>query len=150
VILYFRPEVLDADLARLRGLGYSIETIDCRGIDDFRLQLTRSLKFKDQFGYEPWTGNLNALNDALRYLDVPRDSGLAFCFHRYDLLKAANAEFADGVLDLFELNSRDHLLVGCRLIAMVQSDDSAIRVSPLGARSASWNRHEWPNSSRGL
>ena len=94
------------------------------------------LKFKEQFGYDEWTGNLDALNDAFRCLDTDPETGLVLCFLRYDLLKAENPQLADGVLDMIERNSRDHLLFGRRLLALVQSDDPRIQFHPLGARAA--------------
>jgi hypothetical protein len=94
------------------------------------------------------TGNLDALNDALRYLEVDPQSGLVFCFVRYDLLRTASPELADGVLDMIERNSRDYLLYGRRLLALLQSDDPTIQFHPLGGRSATWNRREWLNKDR--
>ncbi len=98
-------------------------------------------------GYDEWTGNLDALNDAF---GMDFDGGLVLCFLRYDLLNAAKPEFAQGVLDIIESNSRDHLLLGRRLLALVQSDDPRIRFEPLGARAAHWNRREWFDKNRGL
>ena len=147
VTLYFQTAILERDLAWLREHGYQIETIDCRALAEFQHQMSRVLKFKEQFGYDEWTGNLNALNDAFG-LDF--EGGLVLCFVRYDLLKAAKPDFAQGILDIIESNSRDHLLFGRRLLALVQSDDPSIQFGPLGARTAGWNRREWLKKNRGL
>ena len=133
VTLYFQTGILEEDLAWLREHDYRIETIDCRDLAGFRHQMSRVLKFKEQFGYDEWTGNLNALNDAFG-LDF--EGGLVLCFIRYDVLKAASPDLAQGVLDILESNSRDHLLFGRRLLALVQSDDPRIHFEPLGARAA--------------
>ena len=147
VTLYFQTAILEEDVAWLRVHGYQIETIDCRDVAGFQCQISRVLKFKEQFGYDEWTGNLNALNDAF---GIDFEGGLVLCFLRYDLLKAAKPEFAQGVLDILESNSRDHLLFGRRLLALVQSNDPKIQFEPLGARAAGWNRREWLNENRGL
>jgi hypothetical protein len=149
ITLYFQMAILEADLAWLRTHGYHIETIDCQDLAAFRRQMSLALRFKEQFGYDAWTGNLDALNDAFS-LEIAPETGLVFCFLRYDLLKAASPELAEGVLDIIEWNSRDHLLLGRRLLALVQSDDPRIQFGPLGARSANWNEREWLNKNRGL
>jgi hypothetical protein len=150
VALYFRMATLEEDLAWLRNHGYHIETIDCRDLTVFCRQTSLVLKFQEQFGYNEWMGNLNALNDAFRYLDIGPESGLVLSFLRYDLLKSANPHLAQGVLDIIESSSRDHLLFGRRLLALVQSDDPRIQFEPLGARAANWNRREWLNKDRGF
>jgi len=150
VTLYFQMAILEQDLAWLRGHGYRIETIDCNDCTTFFRQMSLALKFKEQFGYEDWSGNLDALNDAFGSLECDADAGLVFCFHRYDLLKASDAYLAHTVLDIIESNSRDHLLFGQRLLALVQSDDPTIQFDSLGARAANWNRQEWLDKNRGL
>ena len=52
--------------------------IDCRDLAGFQLQMSL-IKFKEQFGYDEWSGNLNALNDAFR-IEFPGRIG--FCFIR--------------------------------------------------------------------
>ncbi len=150
VTLYFQTAILDGDLAWLRDRGYQVQTIDCHDLAGFYHQVSLALKFKDQFGYDEWTGNLDALNDALRYLEVDPKSGLVLCFLRYDLLRTASPELAEGVLDMIERKSRDYLLFGRRLLALVQSDDPRIQFHPLGARAANWNRREWLDKDRSL
>jgi RNAse (barnase) inhibitor barstar len=148
VTLYFQSAILEGDLAWLRDHGYRIETIDCHDLTAFYRQVSLALNFKEQFGYDGWTGNLDALNDALRHPEVDPQSGLIFCFLRYDLIRTASPELADGVLDMIERNSRDYLLYGRRLLALVQSDDPRIQFHSLGARSANWSRREWFNKDR--
>jgi hypothetical protein len=150
VTLYFQMAILEEDQAWLCHHGYHIETIDCRDLGAFCRQVSLVLKFKEQFGYDEWTGNLDALNDAFQYLDIDPESGLVLSFLRYDLLKSANHHIAQGFLEIVESSSRDHLLFGRRLLALVQSDDPRIRFEPFGARAANWNRREWLNKDRGL
>jgi hypothetical protein len=148
VTLYHQTVILDQDLTWLREHGYEVETVDCRNLRDFKHQMSVALRFKEQFGYNEWTGNLNALNDAFR--EPTAESGFAICFLRYDLLAAADPAFAEAILDIVEQNSRNHLLDGRRLMALVQSDDPRIRFDRLGARPAHWNRAEWLDKNRGL
>ncbi len=150
VTLYFRTAILEGDLAWLGDHSYRIQTIDCDDLAAFYRQVSHVLKFKEQFGYGEWMGNLDALNDALRHLEIDPGSGVVLCFLRYDLLRTASPELAEGVLDVIEWNSRDYLLLGRRLLALVQSDDPRIQFHPLGARAAGWNRREWLNKDRGL
>jgi len=150
VTLYFQTANLEGDAAWLREDGYQVQTIDCRDLAGFQHQMSRALRWKEQFGYEEWTGNLDALNDAFRYLEIDSDGGLVLCFLRYDLLKAASPDLAQGLLDIIEWHSRDYLLLVRRLLALVQSDDPRIQFQPLGARRAEWNRREWLNKTRGL
>jgi hypothetical protein len=149
VTLYFQTAILEEDLVWLREHGYQIESIDCRDLAEFQHQMSRVLGFKEQFGYDEWTGNLDALNDAF-CLEIDPEGGLVLCFRRYDLLKAASPDLAQGVLDIIESNSRNQLLFGRRLLALVQSDDPRIHFGPLGTRAAGWNRREWLNKNRGL
>jgi hypothetical protein len=150
VTLYYQTAILDQDLVWLRDNGYQVETIDCRELPEFKRLMSVALKFKAQFGYDEWNGNLDALNDAFRELEANSESGFAICFLRYDLLTASEPLFAEAILDIIERNSRDHLLLGRRFLALVQSDDPRIRFNPLGARQAQWNRREWLNKNRGL
>ena len=150
VTLYWRRELFDRDVSWLRDHGYTAHLVNCAEIAEFHAQMTRIFRFKEKYGYEPWTGNLDALNDAFRDLDFGRHAGIAFCFSRIDLLTAANRHTAQGMLSLIELHSRDCLLLGDRLIALAQSDDATIRFDPIGARFAKWNREEWLNANRGV
>jgi hypothetical protein len=150
VTLYFQTDILEGDLAWLGERGYRIQTIDCQELPAFYRQVSITFQFKENFGYDDWTGNLDALNDAFRCLDIDSEAGLVLCFLRYDLLKAANPHVAQGVLDIIEWHSRDYLLFGRRLLALVQSDDPRIQFGPLGARPAQWNRREWFDKNRGL
>ena len=150
VTLYLKEAILEQDLAWLKTKQYEIETIDCHDLTLFYQQMSLALRFKEQFGYDHWTGNLNALNDALSTRDISPNSGLVLCFRRYDLLASTNPEIAAAVLDFMERNSRDQLLVGRRMIVLVQSSNPSMRYDALGARPANWNRKEWLVKDRTL
>jgi len=150
VTLFYRTDLFDDAIEWLRAHAYVVHVIDASTINSFTDEMTVALRFQEQFGFSPWNGNLNALNDAFRYLSGGETTGVVFCFKEYDRLATADGHFAHAVLDILESNSRDHALLGQRLFALVQSDDPAIEFHGLGARSASWNNKEWLLGSRGL
>jgi hypothetical protein len=67
VTLYFQPAILKADLTWLREKGYAVQTIDSHDLAGFQQQMSLAIQFKQQFGYDEWSGNLNALNDAYAF-----------------------------------------------------------------------------------
>jgi len=148
--LYHRRDLFEEVAAWLKAQGYRVFRIDASSEEDFIAQMSQALRFLENFGYEPWTGNLDALNDAFRYLDFEGVEGIAFCFDRFDSLARKNPRFARTILDILESQSRDCLLEGRRLLALVQSDDPEISFDALGARSATWNQAEWMRCERGL
>jgi hypothetical protein len=103
-----------------------------------------------QFGYGPWNGNLNALNDGFRgypFADAGRSALVLEGFHG---LVAMDGDFAHQVLDIIERQARNHLLLGKILICLVQTDDNRYNCAAIGCRSANWNPREWLNADRGL
>jgi hypothetical protein len=108
------------------------------------------LRWKEQFGYEPWTGNLNALNDGMRDYPFGPSGRSALVLVGFHHLVAKSEELAQAVLDIFESAARNHLLLGKLLIALVQTDDPHYFCSGLGCRSANWNPREWLEAKRGL
>lgn len=52
----------------MTGLDYEIWEVSCGAqVPSFESQMSSALKWQEQFGYDPWTGNLDALNDGMRY-----------------------------------------------------------------------------------
>lgn len=147
---FFSPAPFQRTIAELAKAGYRAHMIDADDATVFRAQMTRALRFKENFGYEPWTGNLDALNDAFRSVDFAGVAGVAFAFTRFDLLLAAEPRLAEGVVDVLESASREHLVAGSCLIGLVQSDDPRLELPPCGARPPTWNEEEWPNKARGV
>jgi hypothetical protein len=143
--LYLRREVLEGDVAALRGLGYRIDDFDGRAWtteDAAHGDLARVLAFPDYYGR-----NLDALNDCLSDLDVQRR---VFVLSRFDVVASAMPAFAHGVLDVIANRSRIGMIFGYRLIMLVQSNDPRLVLAPVGAATVGWNRREWMNASRGL
>jgi hypothetical protein len=148
--LYFRREGFDTAVEQLRVAGYRIHVIDATDPERFCEQMTRALRFKENFGYEPWTGNLDALVDAFREVFSEEDcpKGAVFAFVGFDRYLARDKRAANIVLDTLEYQSRDCLLHGLGLIGLVQSDDPSMILEPTGGRTPQWNRAEWLDSAR--
>ena len=148
VTLYFRPQVLAADVEWLKDHGYRVDSFNCSasiGESEMHGELSSRLEFPGYYGR-----NLNALNDCISDLEVPDEGGRVLVFNKYDSFAATLPHVALSVLDIMEDNSRQLLLFGKRLIILVQSDDPAISFERVGGRAVMWNSGESLNSSRGL
>jgi len=150
VNLFWRREYLEEAIESLRPLGYRIERIDCSDLERFRADVSRAFHFQESFGYSDWTGNLNALHDAMRSVFDAGGSMVAVAMTGFDTLYRTDQTTAECFADSFDKNARDHLLFGCRLIALIQTDDPRLELRNLGCRSANWNRREMMYKSRGL
>jgi hypothetical protein len=148
VSLYRARSVLNDDIRWLSERSYAVAQVDCRlwrSEKDVLHSLAVALEFPEYFGH-----NLNALSDCLGDLAIPPQGGRAVVFSRYDLVPKKLSGFAWRVLDIFARKSRIHLLYGRRLVMLVQSDDPALTVEPVGACAVGWNPAEWLSSARGL
>ena len=148
VTLYFRPQVLAADVAWLKDHGYRVDSFDCSvwaGKSEMHEALSSQLEFPGYYG-----GNLDALNDCIGDIEIPDEGGRVLVFKRYDSFAAKLPDVAWSVLDIIDNNSRRLLLFGKRLITLVQSDDPAISFERVGSNPVMWNINEWLNKSRGL
>lgn len=145
--LYFRPEILAEDIEELKKLDYQIDEFDCttwESIDEMHNQIAEKLNFPDYYGR-----NLDALNDCLSDIEIPKESGKILVFHRFDSFTLKEPNTAWHLLDIISHNSWLWLLWGQRFISLVQSDNPKIHFDNLGSRPAMWNRKEWLDSSRG-
>lgn len=148
VSLYFRPQLLAADIEWLKKHDYRVDTFDCSlwlGESEMHEALSCDLEFPDYYGR-----TLTALNDCISDIQVPEEGGRVLVFNRYDSFAARVPDVAWSVLDIMEFCSRRFLLFGRRLIMLVQSDDPNISFELVGGRSVIWNPREWLRSSRGL
>ena len=151
VNLFWCPEVLDEARAALRLLDYEVAEISCQsGWSDFATQMSSVLRWQDQFGYAPWTGNLDAFNDGLRGYPFAGSNRAVIILRGFNALVEEDPEQSRGLLDVLEASARDHLLWSRTLIVLVQTDDNRFESGPTGARAAQWNEREWLNANRGL
>jgi len=148
VTLFWRRARLNEAMRALDGLGYRLVEADCETVHGFCLALGTGLDWVGQFGYQPWNGNLDALNDGLRGDIFSPTGGLAICLTGFHQLVAADRDFALKVLDVMEGGARDRLVEGKRLAVLVQTDDARFETPSLGGRPATWNEAEWLNASR--
>jgi hypothetical protein len=135
VNLFSRHENYAAAVAALHGLGYRM-LIFARGPEHFIDEISAELKWREQFGYEPWSGNLDAFNDALRGEPFDTVDDSAICIENFQVLAGDDEAFARGLLDIIEQQSRYYLLFGKRLIALVHTQDKGFRCEGLGGRTA--------------
>jgi RNAse (barnase) inhibitor barstar len=147
ITLYFKRAFLEEDVAWLVERGYEINRLDCgewQEAGGALADLARVLRFPDYFG-----GNLDALNDCFGDLSVPDGSGRAIVLEHFDVARARLGSFCSALLDILASQSRTHLLLGRRLMGLVQSDDPHISLAPVGATPVEWNRREWLDKARG-
>jgi len=75
--LFYKPEVLQEAISWFQERQYAVSVLDAatwRRTEDFHKDVARSLNFPEYYGR-----NLNALNDLLRYVEVPVYSGREQC-----------------------------------------------------------------------
>ena len=142
--LFHRRDIFQSTLAQLITEGYRGHLIDADDRAVFYAQMSRALRFYEQFGYQHWTGNLDALNDAYRALEA---RAVVHAFTRFDVLHKSEPDFAEALLQVIADASQDHLRDGIRLIALVQTDDANFE-SQLSH--VVWNERELRPEARGL
>jgi hypothetical protein len=150
VTLFWRQELFDATILELETLGYNIMQFKFETSEQFQNELSTALKWEDQFGYHPWTGNLDALNDGMYSEAAGQAKDNAICINDFDVAVRENAHWASEVLDVFAVHSRNYLLFGRRLICLVRTNDPKYECKPLGGRPPFWTDAEWSNRARGL
>lgn len=151
VNLFWRLEILDDAQRALRLLDYDIAEIACHsGWSDFAPQMSSVLRWEDQFGYTPWTGNMDAFNDGLRGYPFGPSSRSAVIMRGFDKLVEEDPDGSRILLDILETSARDHLLWSRLLVVLIQTNDNRYDCGPIGARSAQWNTREWRDSDRSL
>ena len=152
VVLFWGEAVLDECVNELKLRKYSVRIMEAQGLSIAALmdEFARLLDFPDYFGK-----NLDALNDCLYGVahgaygwDAGCDTGLVLVLRHYDSFTAANPKEAQIIADIFATNSREALLLGNRLIALLQVDDADFALAPAGATVVHWNDNEWFDLSR--
>ena len=148
VTLYHKGSLLAHDISLLQQFGYRVYTLDAalwQSPADFHAAAKREFGFPDHY-----VANLASWIDCLGELDVPHEGGVVMQFRHFDAFTRADPQFAHILLDSIESVSRRFLLLGQRLLALVQSDDPRIRFERIGAVPVNWNPREWLDADRGL
>ena len=140
ITMYHHAAFLKEDINQLRKDGYLINTIDCSKVVN-KIDLLQ--QFEHELDFPDWWGrNLDALNDLIGDIYVPRDTGRVIVLNRIDHLFVYAPDLTWHILDILEHNSRSFLLFGKRLITLVQSDVPDVIVKAVGANPVSLSRKD--------
>jgi hypothetical protein len=153
VTMFWRSSLLDQTIEWLRSHAYEVVEFDAASwasaaemLDD----VAAGLEFPDYFGR-----NLDALNDCMR--DVASGdygwhadaTGLVIVLRAFDAFTSADHS-RQILLDIFADQARCAILIGNRIICLVQSNDPHLSFDPVGAMPVTWDDAEWLNSKRCL
>ena len=154
VTMFWRSSLLEETVGWLRSHAYDVVELDASSwasdadmYDDVAL----GLNFPDYFGR-----NLDALNDCMRdvasgdYGWRPDATGLVIVLRAFDTFATVDRKTAQTMLDILADRARCAILIGHRIICLVQSNDPQLTFDPVGAMPVLWNDAEWLNSKRGL
>jgi RNAse (barnase) inhibitor barstar len=154
VTMFWRPSLLDETVDWLRSRAYHAVEFDAgpwASDADMYDDVALGLNFPDYFGR-----NLDALNDCMRDVasgDYGWDTdatGLVIVLRAFDAFAAVDRRTAQIMLDIFADQARGAILIGRRIICLVQSNDPQLAFDPVGAMPVMWNDAEWLSSKRGL
>ncbi|MCW2756758.1 MAG: hypothetical protein JWO46_504 [Nocardioidaceae bacterium] len=154
VTMFWRPSRLDETVDRLRSHAYDVVEFDAgcwASTDDMFTDIADGLDFPDYFGR-----NLNALDDCMSevasgdYGWRGEATGLVIVLRAFDAFATVDRESAQSMLDIFADKARCAILIGNRIICLVQSNDPQLAFEPVGATPVMWNDAEWLSSKRGL
>jgi hypothetical protein len=148
VTLYWRMELFEMAVNSLAQLRYRVLRLRFNEPQQFMGDVSKALKWQQQFGRQLWMGNLDALNDAFRSEPFESADDSAFCIENFQAAVEYDPKWSTAMLDVIECTSRDYLLFGKRLLALIQTRDATYRCEGIGATSAHWNKEEASNSAR--
>lgn len=135
--LYSRPEFLLIDIGWFRKERYRVMEFDCSSwAEDQAMhdELKLKLRFPDTYA-----SNFSALKENLKEISIT-GKGMVLVLHHFDTVENETAQI---LLDILAKASQWHLLLGERLLTLLQVDDAQITYEPVGARAVAWNPHEW-------
>jgi hypothetical protein len=122
-------------LSRLRDLGYGIAEV--RG--DHHTTVLADLLAQVSMRYCGCSvENLDALRDALRYIDFAAVTGWALVVRDFDVLYDADPRWAHEVADVVAQVSYEHLLRGNRLLALLHAEGRELKLGRLGGHEPCW------------
>ncbi|MHA6247066.1 barstar family protein [Pontibacter sp. CAU 1760] len=135
--LYSRQEFLVRDMLWFRQERYRVLEFDCttwKNEATLHMDLKQKLRFPERH-----SSNFDALHDSLKEISIT-GKGMVLVLHHLD---AVHSETSQKLLNTLVVASQWHLLLGERLLTLVQVDDSEKTFEPVGARPVNWNPHEW-------
>jgi hypothetical protein len=140
VTLYRSREVLAEHLSWLRKHEYEVQEFETTAWifeGDFHDAVAPALAFPSWYGR-----NLAAFSDCLCAAKVPEAGGLVLAFLSFHGMCHRQPELSWHILDIIAIWSRYFLLTGRRLMALVQTDDPALAIRPIGAQPVRLNHEE--------
>ncbi|WP_161890275.1 barstar family protein [Pontibacter russatus] len=140
--LYHRQEFLQLDVMWFRKERYRVIEFDCAKWETDQAmhdELKQKLRFKDTY-----KSDFGSLKESLKDIDIT-GKGTVLLLHHFD---AVDKETAQILLDILARASQWHLLLGERLLTLLQVEDPEVIYEPVGARQVEWNPHEWLDSTR--
>jgi len=155
VTMFWQSSLLDDSIDSLRSLAYRVVEFDAGAWSsdaDMYEDVASQLGFPEDFGR-----NLDALNDCMsdvvsgRYgWDAATDTGLVLALRAFDAFAERDRRTAQTMLDIVATRARSAILIGHRIICLVQSNDPRLAFEPVGATPVGWNDAEWLDTKRGL
>lgn len=149
VTLFHKKDLLDRAVKWLIENGYEIITFDCskwQNIENFYKDFSEKLDFPKDYPAH----NLDSLNDWMYDIEF-NGSGKVLAFQNFELmLKGEFLKVAMHLLDILEKQSRENLLLGKRLLTLLQSNDAGVNIFDFGGTFAKWNRDEWLYKNRNI
>lgn len=142
---YYKNAILDEDVSWFIENRFDVYDINVKKWNkkNFRTEIKSKLKFPDYYGE-----NLNAFRDCLGDMRNPKYKGVLIVFREYDEFLNSENNLAITVLDIIAEESRNWLVEGHKLIALIQSNDAHLDLPKLGGTSPAWNSGEWFNDDR--
>ena len=145
---------LEDTLGWLRTRGYRI--IELRS-DAWRSEADMHSAFEQLLSFPSYYGrNLDALDECLadfalyEFGSDLQATGTVLVLSKYDSFVRLQPETAYLVVDAIASASRQALLIGHRMLCLVQTDDPRLEIEPVGSQPVMWNPREFHNASRGL
>jgi RNAse (barnase) inhibitor barstar len=154
VTMFWRSSLLDETVDWLRSHAYDVVELDAGSwvsAADMFTDVADGLDFPDYFGR-----NLAALNDCMSdvasgdYGWNAEATGLVIVLRSFDAFATVDRRTAQMMLDIFADQARYAILIGHRIIYLVQSNDPRLAFEPVGAMPVMWNDAESLNAKRGL
>lgn len=153
--MFWQSSLLDETVGWLRAHDYRVVELDAESWSseaDIYQDLGSGLHFPDYFGH-----NMAALNDCMRDIaagdygwDVEHETGVVIVLKRFDAFAKVDRRTAQTMLDIVAVQARCAILIGNRMICLVQSNDPHLAFEPVGAMPVMWNDAEWLDAKRGL
>ncbi len=150
VVLFKEREILKLAAGQLASCGYVVHLVDCQDHHDEESILKAIVNALGIARYPNMC--LDGFNDFISQIEFSDWTGVIVVLLGFHRFRQACPESAFFILDIMADNHRSHLLLGNRLLTLVQSDDPRLdeRIGKVGGYQPIWNSSEWFLESRGL